>query len=99
MVLDYEGCLPCYAWIPDGKQHDSKVAKTLVFPKGSVVLCDRGYLDFSWLRNLDSSGVVFVIRAKDNMAFEVKTSCEVDKESGFQADQNIRLIGPENAQA
>lgn len=99
MVLDYDGCLPCYAYITDGKQHDSKVAKTLVFPNGSVVVCDRGFLDFFWLRNLDSSGVFFVIRAKDNMAFEVTTSFAVKKESGVQADQNIRLTGPKSAEA
>ena len=59
-VLDYDGCLPCYAYISDGKKHEVTVARTLRFPRGSVVVCDRGYLDFSWLYNLDSSDVLFV---------------------------------------
>jgi len=99
MVLDYDGCLPCYACVTDGKQHESKVAKSLSFPKGSVVVCDRGYLDYTWLHNLDSNGVHFVTRAKDNMAYEATTTYEVNNEAGFQADENIRLITAKSAEA
>jgi transposase len=96
-VLDYDGCLPCYAHISDGKKHDVTVAKTLRFPRGSVVVCDRGYLDFSWLDNLDSSGVLFVTRAKDNMAYAVTESFDVKAEEGFLSDENIRLTSAKSA--
>lgn len=98
-VLDYDGCLPCYAYISDGKKHEVTVARTLRFPRGSVVVCDRGYLDFSWLYNLDSSDVLFVTRAKDNMAYEVTTTYDVDTAAGFLADENIRLTGFKSAEA
>jgi IS4 transposase len=75
------------------------VAKTLRFPRGSVVVCDRGYLDFSWLDNLDSSGVLFVTRAKDNMVYEVTQRYDVNTEEGFLSDENIRLTGARSANA
>jgi hypothetical protein len=73
------------------------VAKTLRFPRGSVVVCDRGYLDFSWLYNLDSSGVLFITRAKDNMAYEVTQNYDVKAGEGFLSDENIRLTSAKSA--
>ena len=50
-VLDYDTGLPNYAVISDGKQHDVKVAKSIAFPKVSVVVADRAYVDYKWLYN------------------------------------------------
>ena len=36
-ILDYDGCMPSFVYITDGKTHESKVAKTLSFPKGCVL--------------------------------------------------------------
>jgi hypothetical protein len=97
MVLDYDGCLPCYASITEGKVHESKVARSMSFPSGSVVVFDRGYIDFKWLHDLDSRGIFFVTRAKDNMAYEYTTEYETDEQKGYHSDQNIRLTGPQTS--
>lgn len=55
-VLDYDGLLPVFVKLTDAKTHEIKVAKEMSFPKGSVVVVDRGYLDFAWLKILDSKG-------------------------------------------
>ncbi|WP_394343357.1 hypothetical protein [Sphingobacterium alimentarium] len=39
--------------ITDGKQHESKIAKTISFPKGCVVVVNRGYVDYAWMNVLD----------------------------------------------
>lgn len=93
MVLDYQGCIPYFASITDGKVHESKMAKLVHFPAGSVVVFDRGYLDYKWLHDLDSRNIYFVTRAKDNMNYQVSTAYETDTESGFMHDDNIQLIG------
>ena len=59
-VLDYDTALPSYAVITDAKQHDVKAAKQTMFPGDSVLVIDRAYVDFEWLFNLDSTGVIFV---------------------------------------
>lgn len=71
-VLDYDGCLPVFAAITDGKTHEVNVARELNFPKGSVVVFDRGYSDYSWMRELDSKGIFFVTRMKSNAAYTLE---------------------------
>ena len=88
-VLDYDGLLPVFVKVTDANTHEIKVAREMTFPKGSVVVVDRGYLDFAWLKVLDSSGCFFVTRAKSNMAYEVKK--EYDVEGGVLQDQDIYL--------
>ena len=88
-VLDYDGLLPVFVKLTDAKTHEIKVAKEMSFPKGSVVVVDRGYLDFSWLKVLDSRGCFFVTRAKSNMAYEVKE--QYDVEGGVLEDEDIYL--------
>ena len=45
LLLDHDGCLPCFGVITEGKTHEIRVARTLDWPKGSVVAIDRGYMD------------------------------------------------------
>jgi len=97
MVLDYQGFIPHFASITDGKVHESKMAKLVHFPAGSVVVFDRGYVDYKWLHDLDSRNIYFVTRAKDNMNYEVTTAYETDSESGFVYDDNIKLIGQKSS--
>lgn len=93
-VLDYDSALPCYANISDGKKHDLKVAENTVFPKGSVLVVDRAYVDYTWLNNLDSTGVIFVIRLKSNADIEIVESYVTnDKHEHILSDQDIRLTG------
>lgn len=77
-VLDYDGCLPTYLNISDGKKHDVKAAHEMSFPAGSVVVMDKAYVHYKWLNNLDSSKTFFVTRAKDNMQYEVVESYLID---------------------
>ena len=47
LMLDHDGCLPHYALITDGKVADVSVAQHLEMPKGSIVVMDRGYIDYA----------------------------------------------------
>lgn len=57
-VLDYDTGLPCYAVLTDGKTHDLKEAQNVAFPAESVLVVDRAYVDYQWLYNLDSTGLL-----------------------------------------
>lgn len=46
---DYNGCLPVFMQITDGKVHEVQRAGSYSFSKGSVVVVDRGYVDYNWL--------------------------------------------------
>lgn len=70
-VLDYDGNLPAYACLSDGKRTDNRGAYEIPLVKGSVIVADRYYNDLFLLNNWDSNGVYFVIRQKDNLAYTV----------------------------
>ncbi len=78
-LLDYDGNLPAYVNITDGKTADNKGAYDIPLLKGSVIVADRYYNDLSLLNVWDSKGVYFVIRHKDNLQFKVLRENELPK--------------------
>ena len=70
-LLDYDGNLPVYVNITDGKTADNRAAADMPIRRGSVVVADRFYGDFTLLNNWDSIGVSFVIRHKQNLSYDV----------------------------
>lgn len=70
-LLDYDGNLPAYVNITDGKTADNKGATDIPLIKGSVVVADRFYNDFGLLNIWDSNQVFFVVRHKENLQYTV----------------------------
>jgi hypothetical protein len=68
-LLDFDGNLPAYVNITDGKTADNKGAYHIPLLKGSVIVADRFYNDFPLLNVWDSRGVYFVIRHKENLQY------------------------------
>jgi len=91
-LLDYDGHLPAYVNITDGKTADNKGAYDIPLYKGSVIVADRFYNDFSLLNVWDSNGVYFVVRHKDNIKFETLKELELP-ESKHQHVLKDELIG------
>lgn len=51
------------------------MARNCNFPKGSVLVADRGYVDYKWLNDLDSSSCFFVTKTKSHIAYKVEVDC------------------------
>lgn len=68
-LLDFDGNLPAYVNITNGKTADNKGAYDIPLLKRSVIVADRFYNDFSLLNIWDSKQVFFVIRHKENLQF------------------------------
>ena len=68
-LLDFDGSLPAYVNITEGRTADNKGAHDIPLIKGSVIVADRFYNDFTLLNVWDSNGVFFVIRHKENLQF------------------------------
>lgn len=69
-LLDYDGNLPAYVNITDGKTGDNKGAYDIPLLANSVIVADRYYNDFSLLNVWDSNSVYFVVRHKENLNFK-----------------------------
>ncbi len=70
-LLDYDGCMPSYLFMTEGRQADVKHAHYMLLPKKSVVVADRGYQDFSMLYDWSKSDIYFVIRLKKSINHEM----------------------------
>lgn len=94
-LLDYDGHLPAYVNITDGKTADNKGAYDIPLLKGSVIVADRFYNDFSLLNVWDSSSVYFVVRHKDNIQFKTLKELELPEERHQHVlkDEIIELTG------
>ena len=91
--LDHAGYLPSFVTISDGKTHDITAGRSLQFPKGSIVVCDRGYTDYAWYNQLNSKGIYFVTRQKKNATYSVIERHTVSKKLGLTSDQTIKIKG------
>jgi hypothetical protein len=76
-LLDYDGNLPAYVNITDGKTADNKGAYDIPLTKGCVIVADRFYNDFYLLNIWDSNHVFFVIRHKDPLKYRVVKELEL----------------------
>ena len=80
-LRDYDGNLPAYVNITDGKTADNKGAYDISLLKRSVIVADRFYDDFSLLNVWDSKGVFFVIRHKENLQFKCVKENELPQDN------------------
>jgi hypothetical protein len=93
LLLDHDGYLPCFGVITEGKVHDVKVAWSLSFEPGTVVVDDRGYNDYGLFAKWTEEEVYFVTRMKDNALYTVVEEREVPHNRGVLKDQVIFLSG------
>jgi len=92
-LLDHDGYLPAFVAISPAREHEVNKARSLSLPKGSIVVEDLGYTDYSWYGQLTVQKVFFVTRQKRNAVYEVFERREVNSSQGVISDQTIRLTG------
>ncbi|MDZ7921792.1 IS4 family transposase [Rhodoferax sp.] len=92
-VIDLRGSIPVMLTITTGKVSDVGLLDSLTLPKGSIVVLDRGYVDFARLYMLVQRECSFVVRAKDNLSFNCVHANPPDTKVGVYSDQTITLTG------
>lgn len=91
--LDHGGHFPAFATITDGIRHDVPVGREFDFPKGSVVVIDKGYTDYGWYKQLTEKGIFFVTRQRANAKYRVIERRTINRSQGVTSDQVIELTG------
>ena len=97
-LLDYDGNLPAYVNITNGKTADNKGTYEIPLLKRSVIVADRFYNDFSLLNVWDSSEVFFVVRHKNNIKYEVirENDLPENRHHNILKDELISLTGTQS---
>ncbi len=94
-LLDYDGNLPAYINITDGKVGDNKGAADIPLIKDSVIVADRYYFDTALLNKWDSNDVYFVIRLKENIQYKSLKELELPegRHEHILKDEIVELQG------
>ena len=93
VLLDHRGHLPSALVITDGKSSDIAAARRFHFEPDSILVVDRGYVDYCWLYQLCLQGVWWVTRLKKRMDFQIVERRPVDRSTGVTSDWTIRIRG------
>ena len=89
--LDHDGLIPAFAEVTEGLSPEMDVADRFAFPKGSVLVFDRGYNRYTWHKQLTDKGLFWVTRARKGMCHEVVRELPVTPGGPVVRDQIVRL--------
>lgn len=99
LVLDHDGYLPRFAVITEGKASEVKIAREFSFSAGTIVVFDRGYVDYRWYQRLTQDGVFFVTRLRHDAHYRVLEQRSVPQNRNIRKDEIIELGSPHYRQA
>lgn len=87
--------LPNLVNISEAKVSDHKGFEQVVFPKGTIIIEDKGYWDFDVMLARVKTGNVFVTRIKENTSYEVIEELDLPdgEDEHILIDELIRLTG------
>jgi hypothetical protein len=90
-LYDITTQIPAFIHITDAALHDVNAMDVIPYEDEAFYIFDRGYFDYSRLFKIASHSAYFVVRAKLRLKFDRIYSNKVDKSSGVQYDQIVRL--------
>jgi IS4 transposase len=78
MLLDAINAAPAWSSFSAANVNDVELARRVPLMKDAVYVCDRGYCDYNWWHQIDSTGAHFVTRFKSNAALKVVNEREIN---------------------
>lgn len=93
LMLDLDGQIPSFCVITEGQEPELRQARLQRYEPDSILVFDRGYIDFHWFHQLHLQRVFFVTRLKKNAKYRVVARRRADRRKGLTSDQTIRMTG------
>lgn len=94
LVLDHQGYLPQFVVVTAGRVPDLQVARRWRFQPGTILVFDRGYVDYRWYEQLTRQGVFFVTRLRHDAHYQVLEDRPRPQKGSIRCDQLVRLGSP-----
>jgi hypothetical protein len=92
-IINLDNNMPCFVRYTEAVRHDHVLLSEVQLPKGSVIVFDRGYVDYLQYKRFTEDGIYYVTRLKDNAAYvsgqEYDIPCDAD--NGILKDEEIIL--------
>ncbi len=89
--LNHSNTIPEFVALGDGIENDMVQGRAFKFPAGSIIVFDKGYVDYQWFAQLTLQNVSFVTRLRPKTVYQVKSSRSVLETKGIIADECIEL--------
>ena len=89
--LNHSNTIPEFVALGNGIENDMVQGRAFKFPAGSIIVFDKGYVDYQWFAQLTHQKVSFVTRLRPKTVYQVKSSRSVLATKGIIADEYIEL--------
>jgi len=84
--------VPCLIRFSAGAAHDSPFLKELKLPEGSILVFDRGYVDYAQFQRFSDQGVTWVTRRRSNTVFQTVEKRSVSQAQIAKGVQKDKLV-------
>ena len=68
-IINLDNNMPCFVRYTEAVRHDHVLLSEVHLPKGSVIVFDRGYVDYAQYQRFFKAGIYYVTRLKDNAVY------------------------------
>jgi len=93
LLLDHAGYLPQFVNVTAAKVHEVKILQKLTLDPGTIIVFDRGLIDYTTWATWIKEGIYFVTRLKSNAAYTVTQQNPIPTRSHVVKDLIIHLKG------
>lgn len=93
LLLDHDGYLPSFVVITEGRTADIEIARQLYFKPQTIVVDDRGYIDYALFGQWTADSIYFVTRPKKNFLYQIVQHRDCPQEGPVFQDALIQLTG------
>jgi len=90
-LLDLRGNIPVFVRITNGKVYDTIAMDHIIWQPGAWYVMDRGYIDFTRLYRITTSGAFFVVRGRRRLNWQRIYSHSCGQADNIICDQTIAL--------
>ena len=92
-IINLDDNMPCFVRYTEAVRHDHVLLSEVHLPKGSVIVFDRGYVDYFQYQRFSKAGMYYVTRLKDNAVYANGKEYNIpeDADSGILKDEEIIL--------
>jgi hypothetical protein len=92
-IISLDDQMPNFVRFTEAARHDHVLLGEVRLPKGSIIVFDRGYVDYAQYERFTIEGVYYVTRLKDSAIYECGQEYDIpeDADSGVLKDEEIIL--------
>jgi hypothetical protein len=92
-IIGLDDNMPCFVRFTEATRHDHVLLGDVCLPEGSIIVFDKGYVDYARYEVFTKEGIYYVTRLKDNAVYECGEEYDIpeDADSGILKDEKIIL--------